>query len=131
MPSPDTAKPVTAETVNGLRNYHGSGELIGSSDTAVSPAAQLPLTIGEWAKGRDTIRVRLDRFNGRDILDVRLWWTDEAGDLRPGRSGITVAVAHLPRLADALVAAVDEARALGLLPPEVGEPPETDGRMAP
>jgi hypothetical protein len=57
----------------------------------------LPLTIAEWPRNsRETIRVRLDRYNGQVVIDWRSWWRDAAGDLRPGEGGLTLAVRHLP-----------------------------------
>jgi hypothetical protein len=45
---------------------------------------------------------------------VRTWYRD--GDtLKPSKSGITLAVKHLPALADALARSLDAARELGLL----------------
>jgi hypothetical protein len=78
--------------------------------------AVLAVTIAEWPRNdRETIRVRIDSFNGRDIIDVRSWYTDKAGELRPGRAGLTVSIKHLPDLADALTKALVEVEARGLL----------------
>ena len=63
----------------------------------------LPFTAGEWPRNnREDVRVRLDLFKGRVIVDCRTWWRDEAGELRPGRGGLTLSVRHLPALAEAL-----------------------------
>jgi hypothetical protein len=77
-----------------------------------------PILIAEWPRGRDTIRVRLDRFNGRNTVEIRCWWTDKGGELKPGRAGLTVSVRHLPQLAQAFAAALQKAIELGLLEPE-------------
>jgi hypothetical protein len=75
----------------------------------------LPLTIAEWPRNsRETIRVRLDRYNGQVVVDCRSWWRDSAGELRPGRGGLTLSAKHLPALADALIGALAEAHRLGL-----------------
>ncbi len=76
----------------------------------------LPLTLAEWPRnGRETVRVRLDRYNGHVVVDCRCWWSDAAGELKPGRSGLTLAVRHLPALADALAATLKQAQDTGLL----------------
>jgi hypothetical protein len=76
----------------------------------------LPITIAEWPRNsRETLRVRLDTFNGQTIIDCRAWWYDADGALRPGRSGLTLSVRHLPVLSDALAKALADARSAGLL----------------
>jgi hypothetical protein len=75
--------------------------------------------IAAWAKNdREEIRVHLDRFKDRDIIDVRTWWRDRDDELKPGRSGITLATRHLPSLSNALAKALQEAERRGLLKQE-------------
>jgi Transcriptional Coactivator p15 (PC4) len=74
-----------------------------------------PVTIAEWPRNsRETMRVRLDSYQGRAIIDCRAWFVGEDGELRPGRSGLTLAVRHLPALASAFKLALDEANARGI-----------------
>jgi hypothetical protein len=83
----------------------------------MSSTASLPVIIAQWPRNaRDTVMVRLDRYNGNLVVDIRTWWTSPTGELRPGPSGITMAVHHLPSLARALTDAEATARELGLLP---------------
>jgi|SRR5450759_5497308 hypothetical protein len=74
-----------------------------------------PLVIAEWDRNaREVIRVALDHYQGRHTVNFRVWYHD--GDvLKPGKSGITLSVKHLPAMADAMAKALDEARELGLL----------------
>jgi hypothetical protein len=84
----------------------------------MSDAPEFPIIVAEWRRNsRESIRVALDQFNGRHTIDVRAWWQDGEGNLRPGRGGITIAVRHLPAFADGLAAALGRARALGLIEP--------------
>jgi hypothetical protein len=86
-------------------------------------AHELPITVAEWSRNsRETLRVRLDCYNGQTIIDCRSWWTDQNGELRPGKSGLTLAVRHLPDLADALAKALAHARSTGLLMDREGTP---------
>lgn len=80
----------------------------------ISPPV-FPLVISEWPRNaREVIRVALDHYQGRHTVNFRVWYHD--GDvLKPGKSGITLAVRHLPAMADAIAKALDEARELGLL----------------
>lgn len=74
------------------------------------------VTIAEWPRNsRETLRVRLDQFNGRDIIDVRSWYEAKDCELKPGRAGICLAVSHLPRLVAALTEALEEAERRGLI----------------
>jgi len=77
--------------------------------------------ISEWPiNTREKIRVRLDVYQGRDIIDLRRWYSDGTLDHKPGR-GLTISVKHLPALAAAVTAALSQAEAAGLLPPMKSE----------
>ena len=74
-----------------------------------------PIIVAEWDRNkREVIRVALDRYNGRHTVNVRVWYRDDDG-LKPGKTGITLALSHLPALAEALVAADRHSRELGLI----------------
>jgi hypothetical protein len=74
-----------------------------------------PITVAEWWKNRrgESIRLVLNRFEGRDIFDLRTWYTAD-GKLKPGK-GFAAEVRHLPRLAAAIAKAEAKARELGLI----------------
>lgn len=72
--------------------------------------------IAEWPLNRrETIRVSLSEYNDRPVIDMRVWFDDGAGRAKPGRKGLTLGVKQLPQLADALVKALAEAKARGLM----------------
>jgi Transcriptional Coactivator p15 (PC4) len=74
-----------------------------------------PVTIAEWQRNsRETMRVRLDTYQGRTVIDCRAWYAGPDGTFRPGRSGLTLGVKHLPALASAFKLALEEARSRGL-----------------
>ena len=76
----------------------------------------LPIIIARWPRSaNDTVMIRIDEFKGSSVIDIRAWWTSPTGELRAGRSGITMSVRHLPSLACALTKAEAAARQLGLL----------------
>jgi hypothetical protein len=78
--------------------------------------SELPITIAGWPKGRETVQVRLDNYNKRNVIDVRCWYTDDDGNLKPGRSGITLQTSQLPQLADGIGKALSRARDSNLIP---------------
>ncbi len=87
-----------------------------SGAVANHPAPGFPIVIAEWPRNdREIVRVALDRLNGRFTIDLRSWWRDDGGNFRPGRDGLTLAVKHIPALADGLAEALRRARTFGLL----------------
>lgn len=77
---------------------------------------QFPLVIAEWPRNkREVWRVALDQYQGRYTLNARVWWHDDEDVLKPGKTGITVSVKHLPAMADALAKALARAIELGLV----------------
>ena len=75
-----------------------------------------PVIIASWAKNsREVLQVRLDSFKGHDVVDLRAWYLGSDDVLRPGKSGLTVGIKHLPQLADALVKAVEMTSAAGII----------------
>ncbi len=88
---------------------------------AVATLPAFPLVIAEWPRNaREVIRVALDKYNGRHTINARVWYRDD-DTLKPGKSGMTLAVKHLPALADALGKALAQARELGLIEDQGGE----------
>jgi hypothetical protein len=88
-----------------------------NSDSINSSAKQspaLPIVIAEWWRDRSgrSVRVQLDCYEGHNLVDVRTWWTNDAGKLAPGK-GFACSVRHLPRLAKAIDKAVAKAIELG------------------
>ena len=75
-----------------------------------------PYIAGQWPKRQgEVIRVALDRFKDHDTLDIRVWCENNSGDLRPSKSGITLAVRHLPALANSIEKVLAEAERRGLV----------------
>lgn len=54
------------------------------------------------------IRVTLQRFKGRSVVDVRVWYQPtDGGEFIPTRKGITLDIEKLPALAMALQRAIE------------------------
>lgn len=80
------------------------------------------IIIAEWQKNsRETLRVRLDSYQGQAVICARSLYQASDGTLKPGRGGLTVSIRHLPALASAFAKAVDAATTSGLLKTQ-GEP---------
>jgi hypothetical protein len=103
--------------INGLAQSLGESAPIGLQGvSAGSPKPEFPITVAERDRNsREVVRVALDQCNGRHTVNARVWYHDDNDVLKPGKTGITLAVKHLPALAEALAKALMEARELGLL----------------
>ena len=78
------------------------------------------MTVANWRKNsREVLQVQLSEYKGRILVDARAWY-GEPDNLRPGRSGLTVAIRHLPQLAAGLAAALEAARAHGFIDSQEG-----------
>ena len=47
---------------------------------------------------REELRVSVDEFRGRQIVNLRVWFRSEDGEMRPGRQGAAVKLELLPSL---------------------------------
>jgi hypothetical protein len=74
-----------------------------------------PIIIAQWWKNRggESVRVTLSTYDGRNLVDLRTWFTAD-DKLQPGK-GFAAEVKHLPRLAATLAKAVAKATELGLI----------------
>ena len=66
-----------------------------------------------WARNAagEEVRAAVSTFKGRPYVDLRVYWTDDAGQKHPSKKGVTIPVAQLAELEEAvrrLRAAVDE-----------------------
>jgi hypothetical protein len=57
---------------------------------------------------REEVRVSLDEFNGYDLVNIRVWYQTEDGEVRPGKQGLAIRLEQLPELQAAL-ATVEQA----------------------
>ena len=85
------------------------------AECSANVPAAFPIVIAEWSRNsREVVRVALDRYNGRHTINARAWYSED-DVLEPDKTGITLAVKHLPALAAALGKALAKARELQLL----------------
>lgn len=66
---------------------------------------------------KQEIRVSLDHFQGHDLLNMRVWYRTDQGEMRPGKQGLAVRLAILPDLIHALIQA-EQAALKGDAPPK-------------
>lgn len=89
--------------------------------TANPPPLTEPLEIAKFWKNRQNkiaIVVSLSNYEGVNIVNVREYFTDQAGCMKPSTRGLAMSVRNLPEFSRALRRALEQARALDLLPDE-------------
>jgi hypothetical protein len=64
---------------------------------------------------REEIRIALGEFNGRQIINLRVWFRTDEEEWRPGK-GLACHIDLLPQLVEGLAKAERHARAEGLIP---------------
>jgi Transcriptional Coactivator p15 (PC4) len=80
------------------------------------PTLSEPIIIAEWWKNRGGESIRtLSTYQGRNIADLRVWYTSPEGKLKPSAKGLTAEACHLPQLTKAIVKAEAKARELHLI----------------
>jgi hypothetical protein len=88
-----------------------------------SPLAE-PVEIARWWKSRRrdiAIVVTLSAYESINIVNVREYFTDQAGCMKPSTRGLAMVVRRLPEFSNAIRKALETARALNLLPEEGSE----------
>jgi hypothetical protein len=99
-----------------IEGFAQSGEALNSVVAKSPTETEL---IAEWslnARG-DRLRVAIDFYHGKPILNCRRWWLGNDGELRPRKAGVSLSVKHLPRLIEALQSAQRRAIERRLLRP--------------
>ena len=62
----------------------------------------------EQPRGAEVLRIMISEYKGRQLVDVRAWYRDRDGELRPGRQGISLRPEGLPKVIEALQRAAAE-----------------------
>jgi hypothetical protein len=99
----------------------------------MSAETETSIHIGEIKKNaKEVVRLSLRSYKGSAFLDVRIWYMDSDGDLKPSSKGVTLRPSLIPELSAVLRSAEEQARARGLLSslaPKEGVQPETSERL--
>ncbi|MEO0569557.1 MAG: transcriptional coactivator p15/PC4 family protein [Pseudomonadota bacterium] len=51
---------------------------------------------------RETLRIQREEYQGHDLVNVRIWVSDDSGELRPTRKGLAIQASLTPSLIEAL-----------------------------
>jgi hypothetical protein len=82
-----------------------------------TPTLSEPVIVDQWwqTRGGKAVRLTLSTYAGRNLIDLRSWYTVDDGRLKPGKAGFCAEAKHLPKLVSALSKACSQARELGLI----------------
>jgi hypothetical protein len=96
---------------------------LSNSDSVVQPARRktldAPVEIAKFFKNRrrsDVIVTTLSTYQDKNIVDVRQYFTNERGQLRPTAKGVAMGIGRLVELHASITKALAKARELGLIP---------------
>ena len=55
--------------------------------------------VGSFHKNsQEVVKVTLDEFHGREVVDIRAYFSDVNGEWQPSRKGITLSIECIPEL---------------------------------
>ncbi|MFK4616741.1 transcriptional coactivator p15/PC4 family protein [Bradyrhizobium diazoefficiens] len=73
-----------------------------------------PQVVAEWAKGpNEVVRVSLGKYRGQTIVHIRVWYRADDETFRPGRNGISLALAEHARKIRRALRKADEITKIG------------------
>jgi hypothetical protein len=84
--------------------------------TARRPTLDEPIVIDRFWKNRkrsDALVTTLSTYERTYIIDLRVYFTNQEGQLRPSSKGIAMGVGRLVKLHTAIAKALERARELG------------------
>jgi len=59
---------------------------------------------------RETLRVSIDDYHGHRLVNLRVWYATDDGEMRPGKAGLALRPELLPELLNALQSAREAAK---------------------
>ena len=66
------------------------------------PFLTAPRAVTLRKNAREEVRVSVDEFKGMQLLNVRVWFMGEDGQMRPGKQGVAVRLEMAGELARAI-----------------------------
>ena len=58
----------------------------------------------------DVVRITRDEYKGADLVNIRVWFTADDGELRPSKNGLTIRGDQITQMIEALQAVKAEGR---------------------
>lgn len=67
-----------------------------------APVLSAPRSVTLRKNSREEVRVSLDEFKGMQLLNIRVWFAGDDGQMRPGKQGVAVRLELAPELMQAI-----------------------------
>ena len=56
----------------------------------------------------EVVRITREEYKGADLVNIRVWFTADNGELRPSKNGLTIRGDQIPQMIEALLGVQDE-----------------------
>lgn len=56
----------------------------------------------------EVVRITREEYKGADLVNIRVWFTADDGELRPSKNGLTIRGDQIPQMIEALLGVQDE-----------------------
>jgi hypothetical protein len=83
-------------------------------DEQSAPTESVVITRFEKNK-KEEVRVSLDTFHGRKLINIRVFYKDDDGTMKPGKQGLALSVDRYKDLAGAILELGQSLKSSGLL----------------
>ena len=60
------------------------------TDQAATAATRQPAFLDIRRSDSERLRITISEYRGRTFVDLRVWYSAESGEFRPGRAGLTI-----------------------------------------
>jgi len=83
-------------------------------DAPAGPGESAVISTFEKNK-KEEVRVSVETFHGRNIINIRVYYKDDDGTMKPGKQGIALAVERYKDLAGAILDLGQHLKSKGLI----------------
>jgi Transcriptional Coactivator p15 (PC4) len=75
------------------------------TDQAATTAAGQPAFLDIRRSDSERLRITISEYRGRTFVDLRVWYSTDSGEFKPGRAGVTLRPEQIPEVCQSLVLA--------------------------
>lgn len=83
-------------------------------EAPIGPTDSVVISTFEKNK-KEEVRVSLDTFHGKKLINLRVWFKDDDGTMKPGKQGIALGVDRYKDLAGAILELGQHLKTNGLI----------------
>ena len=83
-------------------------------EAPIGPTESVVISTFEKNK-KEEVRVSLDTFHGKKLINLRVWFKDDDGTMKPGKQGIALGVDRYKDLAGAILELGQHLKTNGLI----------------